>query len=223
MAHRRHSKKARALDSPGPKNGIKKRFTLIHSRTKGKRETLQAYEAWLDSGGINNRLTVARCVALYLEDVESRLGRRDTFRVTDLYTRLYVLPALGRCRMSNLTIRDWQAVINNARPQKDPAKSLSYKTLCHLRGVIVGLHNFAYNNFYCDAWRGSLYIPQGHAARLSAKYSSRLTLPAFRAVRPLVSPRVLCHAALWPASWRMSGAPGVRHRRRRVIHPPRRE
>ena len=28
--------------------------------------------------------------------------------------------------------------------------------------MIVGLHKFAYNNYYCDDWRGSLYIPQGH-------------------------------------------------------------
>ena len=163
MATPSYSKKRGLWILQAQKNGIKKTFYSSTPGQKGKRETLQAYEAWLDSGGINNRLTVAGCVALYLEDVESRLGRRDTFRVTDLYTRLYVLPALGRCRMSNLTLRDRQAVINNARPQKDPTKSLSYKTLCHLRGVIVGLHNFAYNNFYCDAWRGSLYIPQGHA------------------------------------------------------------
>ena len=39
---------------------------------------------------------------------------------------------------------------------------MSHKTLTHLRAVIVGLHKFAYNNYYCDAWRGDLYIPQGH-------------------------------------------------------------
>ena len=143
-------------------NGIKKTFYSSTPGQRGKREVLSLYDDWLTFGGIDRRVTVEKCVALYLEDIENRLGRRDSYRKTDIYTRLYVLPALGRCKMYNLTIRDWQAVINNARPKKDPARSLSYKTLTHLRAVIVGLHNFAYNNYFCDAWRGSLYIPQGH-------------------------------------------------------------
>lgn len=143
-------------------NGIKKTFYSSTPGQKGKRDVLAQYEDWLAFGGVDRRITVEKCVELYLKDIEARLGRRDTFRMASLYTRLYVLPALGRCKMYNLTIRDWQAVINNARPQKDPAKSLSYKTLTHLRGVIFGLHKFAYNNYYCEDWRGSLYIPQGH-------------------------------------------------------------
>lgn len=163
MATPSYSKKRGLWILQAQNNGIKKTFYSSTPGKAGKREVVQKYENWLEFGGLDDHLTVAKCVALYLEDVESRLGRRDTFRVTDLYTRLYVLPALGRCRMCNLTLRDWQSVINNARPQKDPSGSLSYKTLLHLRGVIVGLHKFAYNNYYCDAWRGSLYIPQGHA------------------------------------------------------------
>jgi integrase len=31
-----------------------------------------------------------------------------------------------------------------------------------LRCVCSGLHKFAYINYYCDDWRGTLYIPQGH-------------------------------------------------------------
>ena len=143
-------------------NGIKKTFYSSTPGQKGKRDVLAQYEDWLAFGGVNRRITVEKCVELYLKDIEARLGRRDSYRMASLYTRLYVLPVLGRCKMYNLTIRDWQAVINNARPQKDPAKSLSYKTLTHLRGVIFGLHKFAYNNYYCEDWRGSLYIPQGH-------------------------------------------------------------
>lgn len=143
-------------------NGIKKTFYSSTPGQKGKRDVLAQYEDWLAFGGVDRRITVEKCVELYLKDIEARLGRRDSYRMASLYTRLYVLPVLGRCKMYNLTIRDWQAVINNARPQKDPAKSLSYKTLTHLRGVIFGLHKFAYNNYYCEDWRGSLYIPQGH-------------------------------------------------------------
>lgn len=146
----------------GQKNGLKKSFYSSIPGQKGKREVIAKYDDWVEFGGIDSRMTVEKCVALYLDDIENRLGRRDTFRTVSIYTRLYVLPTLGRCKMNNLSLRDWQSVINSAKPQKDPSAVLSYKTLTHLRAVIVGLHKFAYTNYYCDAWRGSLYIPKDH-------------------------------------------------------------
>lgn len=144
-------------------NGIKKTFYSSTPGQKGKRDVLAKYEDWLEFGGIDSRMTVEKCVGLYLQDIENRLGRRDTFIRVESYTRLYVLPALGRCRMNNLTLKDWQAVINNATPKKGHLKSLSRKTLSNLREVLTGLHRFAYVNYYCNEWRGTLYIPQGHA------------------------------------------------------------
>lgn len=146
----------------GQKNGIKKSFYSSTPGQKGKRDVIDKYDEWISFGGVDGRLTVERCLELYLNDIEARLGRRDTYREAAIYGRLYILPALGKSKMSNLTLRDWQNVINDARPIKDKSKSLSFKTLTHLRAVCVGLHKFAYNNYYCDDWRGSLYIPQGH-------------------------------------------------------------
>ena len=146
----------------GQKNGLKKTFYSSTPGQKGKREVLEKYDAWVEFGGINTRLTVEQCAELYLADTEARLGRSETWKQTAKYLRLYILPALGRCKMNNLTLRDWQAVINNARPQNGHTAALSKKTLLNLRGVLVGFHKFAYINYYCEAWRGSLYIPKGH-------------------------------------------------------------
>lgn len=143
------------------KNGIKRSFYSSTPGQTGRREVIEKYDEWMDFGGVSN-ITVDRCVQLYLQDIEARLGKRDTYREAEIYSRLYILPELGRCRMNKLTLREWQAVINNARPQKSHIQSLSHKTLTHLRSVIVGLHKFAYMNYYCDEWRGQLYIPQGH-------------------------------------------------------------
>ena len=145
----------------GQHNGIKKAFYSSTPGMKGKREVLDKYEDWLEFGGVR-KLTVENCVDLYLRDIEARLSKRTTWIRVESYARLYVLPALGKAKMNNLTLRDWQAVLNEARPQKRGIKSLSRKTLANLREVIVGLHRFAYKNYYCDEWRGSLYIPQGH-------------------------------------------------------------
>ena len=145
----------------GQKNGIRKTFYCSVPGPRGRREILDRYDDWLSSGA-GGTITVEKCVELYLADIEARLGRRETWREAEVYTRLYVLPALGRCKMNNLSLRDWQAVLNNAKPHSGRTASLSHKTLTHLRCVCSGLHKFAYINYYCDDWRGTLYIPQGH-------------------------------------------------------------
>lgn len=142
-------------------NGLKKTFYSSTPGLKGKREVMDKCDDWIEFGG-SQKVTVEKCVELYLKDIEARLGRRDTYRQTEIYTRLYVLPALSKCKMNNLTLRDWQSVLNEARRQKRHDAPLSFKTMTHLRAVLNGLHKFAYTNYYAEAWRGSLYIPQGH-------------------------------------------------------------
>ena len=161
MASAKWSKSRRLWIVQAQKNGIKKIFYSSTPGPAGRREVLDKYDDWCMFGGVSS-LTVERCIELYLKDIEARLGRRDSYREAEIYSRLYILPTLGRCKMNKLSLRDWQAVINNARPQSGRVESLSHKTLTHLRSVIVGLHRFAYNNYYCEEWRGSLYIPQGH-------------------------------------------------------------
>lgn len=145
----------------GQHNGVKKTFYSSTPGVSGKREVMSKYDNWIEFGGAQ-KITVQKCVELYLRDIEARLGRRDTYRQTEIYTRLYVIPMLGRSNMSKLSLRDWQAVLNEARPKSGRMRSLSYKSMTHLRSVLVGLHKFAYINYYADEWRGSLYIPQGH-------------------------------------------------------------
>lgn len=142
-------------------NGMRKTFYSPVKGVAGKREVLSKYNDWLDFGGVTD-ISVSKCIELYLKDIESRLGRKTSYIRTESYSRLYIVPTLGKAKMNKLSLREWQAVISNARPQKRGIKVLSYKTLCNLREVISGLHRFAYNNYFCDAWRGELYIPQGH-------------------------------------------------------------
>lgn len=162
MAIPRWNKDRKLWILQGQKNGIRKAFYSSTPGVKGKREVLDKYDDWYEFGGVSN-VTVEKCVELFLKDIEARLGRRDTYREAEVYTRLYVLPRLCKHKMNNLTLRDWQALLNEARPHSGHIKSLSHKTLTHLRAVIVSLHKFAYVNYYCNEWRGSLYIPQGHS------------------------------------------------------------
>lgn len=161
MANPKWNKERRMWVLQAKHNGMRKTFYSSMKGLSGKREVLSKYNDWLDFGGIDN-ISVSKCVELYLADIESRLGRKTSYIRTESYSRLYIVPTLGKAKMNKLSLRDWQSVISNARRQDGHNKPLSYKTLCNLREVISGLHKFAYNNYFCDAWRGELYIPQGH-------------------------------------------------------------
>lgn len=146
----------------GQKNGIKKTFYSSIPGQRGKRDVLDKYDEWIDGHGRSERITVSQVVELYLRDIEARKGKGETYKQAEQYCRLYIVPALGKAKMNNLTLRDWQNVINEAKPHTERVNALSNKTLTTMRAVIVNLHRFAYNNYYCEEWRGSLYIPQGH-------------------------------------------------------------
>ena len=179
----------------GQKNGIKKSFYSATPGSRGRREVTEKYEDWLDFGGVQ-KMTVARCVDLYLRDIEARLGRGISWKTADQYTRLYVLPELGRCRMDKLTLRDFQALLNNATPKSGHVKTFSRKSLINFRGVLSGLHKFAYQNYYCDSWRGSLYIPQGHPKSekeiLQPEHIARLFEPSELWYAPAFRIMLLC-------------------------------
>lgn len=179
----------------GQKNGIKKVFYSSIAGQKGKREVLDKYDDWVEFGGVKN-ITVEKCVELFLKDIESRLGKKDTWIQNEQYCRLYVLPTLGKARMNNLTLRDWQSVINDARPHTRHVQTLSKKSLSNLRGVLVSLHRFAYMNYYCDDWRGSLYIPQGHTTKekevLQPDQIGRLFQPSELWYHPAFEVMLLC-------------------------------
>ena len=104
MATPKWNKQRKLWIIQGQKNGIKKSLYSSTPGTKGKREVIDLYDDWIEFGGVQ-KITVEKCVELYLRDIEARLGRRDTYRETEIYTRLYVLPTLGRCKMNNLSLR----------------------------------------------------------------------------------------------------------------------
>lgn len=161
MATPKYDKKRKLWVIQGQKNGVRKVFYSSKAGNKGMKEVIEKYDSWLSLGD-PDKITVEQCSALYLQDIESRLGRKDSYIKAERYLRLYVLPSLGKRKMNNITLREWQAILNEARPQKEDKETLSHKTMSHLLSIVNSLHRFAYNNYYCEEWRGSLYIPTGH-------------------------------------------------------------
>lgn len=129
---------------------------------KGRRDCIRKFEQWYYGEGSGEK-SVSQVSKEFLEDVKARRGETsEAFTQYERYIRLYIAPKCGARKICKMTLRDWQNVINTAQGQNKP---LSEKTLKNLRGIIVGIIKFGYEDFQCELPRGDLYIPRGHSKK----------------------------------------------------------
>lgn len=137
-------------------------FSSSTPGAKGRREVQQKYDNWYYEEGSGEK-TVQRVATEYLEDVKARRGSdSEAYTQYERYIRLYIVPKLGQRKISKVTLREWQSVINEATGRNKP---LSEKTLKNLRGIIMGIIKFGYEDYQCELPRGTLYIPKGHSKK----------------------------------------------------------
>lgn len=129
---------------------------------KGRKEVQQKYDQWF-YGEASGSKTVGRVAQEFLEDVKARRGENsEAYSQYERYIRLYIAPRIASVKISKVTLRDWQSVINEASGRN---KALSEKTLKNLRGIIKGIIKFGYEDYQCELLRGNLYIPKGHSRK----------------------------------------------------------
>lgn len=129
---------------------------------KGRKEVQQKYDQWF-YGEASGSKTVGRVAQEFLEDVKARRGENsEAYSQYERYIRLYIAPRIASAKISKVTLRDWQSVINEASGRH---KALSEKTLKNLRGIIKGIIKFGYEDYQCELLRGNLYIPKGHSKK----------------------------------------------------------
>lgn len=142
------------------KNGRERKFTSVKQGNAGKRAVLAAARDFQSHG--SSSATVNQIREMWLDDIKARLGESSTpYQHARTLTKNYVIPRLGKRRIRDITLREWQECINQAKPVKGSG-DLSKKYLSNLRSQINLLVKFAYENEYCDPLRGSLYVPAGH-------------------------------------------------------------
>lgn len=125
---------------------------------KGRREVMAKFDQWYYSEGTGEK-TVGKVASEFLEDVAARRGASsEAYTQYERYIRLYIAPRCGSRKICKMTLRDWQHIINEAQGAKKP---LSEKTLKSLRGIIMGIIKFGYQDYQCELLRGDLYIPRG--------------------------------------------------------------
>ena len=129
---------------------------------KGRKEVQQKYDQWF-YGEASGSKTVGRVAQEFLEDVKARRGENsEAYSQYERYIRLYIAPRIASVKISKVTLRDWQSVINEAQGRNT---ALSEKTLKNLRGIIKGIIKFGYEDYQCELLRGNLYIPKGHSKK----------------------------------------------------------
>ena len=142
------------------RDGKRYSFSSSLPGIKGRKECQLKYDNWY-YGEASGEKTVKRVCSEYLDDLAARRGKdAPSYEQNEQYLRLYLLPKLGDRKMCKVTLRDWQSVINTATGQNKP---LSEKTLKNLRGIIMAVVKFGYEDYQCEPLRGSLYIPKGHS------------------------------------------------------------
>ena len=144
------------------KDGKRYSFSSSVPGPKGRKECQRKYDQWY-YGEASGEKTVERVAHEYLEDVKARRGAdSEAYTQYERYIRLYIIPVCGQKKICKMTLRDWQSLLNEATGQN---KALSEKTLKNLRGIIMGIVKFGYEDYQCEMLRGSLYIPKGHSKK----------------------------------------------------------
>lgn len=141
-----------------------RRFSFSSSvpGAKGRRECQKKFDEWY-YGEASGEKTVERVAMEYLKDVKARCGADSpAYEQYECYIRNYIAPRCGQKKICKMTLRDWQNVINEATGTK---KALSEKTLRNLRGIIMGIIKFGYQDYQCELPRGDLYIPKGRSKK----------------------------------------------------------
>lgn len=141
-------------------NGTTHKFTSREPGNRGKRAVIAAAREYSTHGTKN--ATVIDIRKEWLESISSRLGADSVpYTQAESLTRLFVIPKIGKKRIRDIKLKDWQECINTARPQNGRGE-LSKKYLSNLRAQINLFIKYAYENEYIDSPRGSLYVPAGH-------------------------------------------------------------
>lgn len=150
--------------------GKRKQFVSRTPGMPGKRTCRDNCIEWLNNGcQLQKTDLFSQVFNLFVKDYIRKNGENEQLRHIMSIERNYLLPALGKRKVSTITLEDWQNIINNAEPIKIKCKDgssfqrcnkLSKKYLKTIRSVITLFINWASPRKYMDYIQASqLYIP----------------------------------------------------------------
>lgn len=139
------------------KDGQKVSFSSSIPGRKGRQEVMKSYDCWLYDQMPGNK-SVEKICEEYIDDLKARRGEHAaSVYQNSAYIKLYILPSVGSKKINQVSTREWQNLINQARAKT--GEPLSQKSLKNLRTVIMAIIKYGYEDYQCDLLRGHLYIP----------------------------------------------------------------
>lgn len=115
--------------------------------------------------------TFTNCWTLFLEEQAARSGKdSESYKQTELFGRLYILPYFGTAKVKDLTYRDYQQFINTAKPINKEV--FAHKTLSKIRTCLKSFCRFCWINKYTEEIPGDLYVPKARP-----KYGKEILSP----------------------------------------------
>lgn len=143
------------------KDGVRKQFYSSTPGRTGQREANAKADRWLDDGIAVKASRVEDAGKLWLASVELTTDHTN-YRPVESRWRIWVLPVIGRKRITALTEQDLQDVIDRAH-----AGGLSRKTLQSLRGDMTAFLKYCRKSKLTTFRPEDIQIPAG--ARLKGK------------------------------------------------------
>lgn len=143
------------------KDGIRKQFYSSTPGRTGQREANAKADRWLDEGIAVKASRVEDAGKLWLKSVELTTDHTN-YRPVESRWRIWVLPVIGKKRVTTLTEQDLQDVIDRAH-----AGGLSKKTLQSLRGDLTAFLKYCRKSKLTTFRPEDVKIPAG--ARLKGK------------------------------------------------------
>lgn len=151
-------------------DGQRKQFVSRTPKMPGKKECRQRCLEWIENGMYNDgNLPVSKAFERFLKDYKDRYGETEQFFKLKSLSDLFIIPVLGKKKCSQITLNDWQNVINNAKPTvKHRADgtpyqlcdTLSKKYLKNIKGVISSFISWAAPRHFVEYTPMSqIYIP----------------------------------------------------------------
>ena len=183
-------------------DGVRKQF-VSRKKTGGKKEVTERAAAWVSTQGREDKTArkFADVWALFLDDYQNKKGENEQLLQLRSLGRVFIVPALGSRPIGKLSIDDFQAVINDAKPQRR-RRPLSRKYLNNLKGALVTFNKWATARDYMEkSLAGQLYVPASaqtvgrsilqikdierlFASRLGLTYERGLLLEVLTGLRP---------------------------------------
>ena len=152
------------------KEGVRKTFYSSKPGRTGQREANSKADAWLDLGIENPNRKVDELLDEFLLNIKEKTSNAN-YRKEFTHVNRYIRPAIGRKKISSVTLEDLQTIIDKAfrttNFKQDQEHELSRKSLMNIRATISAFLKFCRRKNLTNLTGDLLEIPK--AARYQTK------------------------------------------------------